>query len=158
LHDEACAAYELAEQAFHRALSAKPTEPTAALYSEEGIAQTIDDIKTGKVDPMKVWQTLANSPLSPEWTAYDTALKAWKNDEERLRRETGLDDADTASEDACHAWGLVRDRIAAISATTLDGVLFKVRLHAATDDPDMVESIINDLLALWGGTPCLTAR
>lgn len=87
-------------------------------------------------------------------TAYQDAMKAWREATEQAERNSGL----TAAEEAVTAADLVRlairDKIVSTRATTLAGLTFKARYASAhfpgDPDEDVMKSIVEDLLAMAG--------
>ncbi len=89
---------------------------------------------------------------SPQEEAHAAAMLRFEAECERLRDECG-EAAASEAEDAAHD-GVVslRDEIVQIQATTVAGLVFKAKYAAAhyadEYDPDIMVSIVDDLLAL----------
>ena len=67
--------------------------------------------------------------------------------------EAGLAAAEATVREAQNASDALRNRIVEIPATTLTGLIFKARYAAKHDcEPDVVTSIVNDLLAIGEAT------
>jgi hypothetical protein len=89
---------------------------------------------------------------NPDWAAYEAAVEAWEEEDERIRAETGESAASERSTETLDAVSALRDKIVAIRATTLAGLKFKAKyaLEHYADDPDeeVMQSIAEDLLAI----------
>jgi len=134
-------ALRIAEDNARRNVSEKPAAPEMDRESREAIDEF------GR----RMAEIRARGP-SAEQAAHENALRQWEADTARARAESGLDVAHEAEAKALDAVGELQARVAETPARTLAGLIFKARYAAERDhDPVVMESIVNDLLALDGG-------
>jgi hypothetical protein len=88
---------------------------------------------------------------SVEEADHEAALLKWEADTARVRAECGVDDAEAAEGEALDVVMELQARVAETPARTLASLIFKARYAAERDnDPDVMASIVADLLALDG--------
>ena len=87
-----------------------------------------------------------------DWAAYEAAVEAWEEEDERINAETGARAACERADEASHEVYCLRDKIVAIRATTLAGLKFKAEFafqHCVGEpDEEVMQSIMEDLLAM----------
>ncbi len=131
----------VADSAFIRGLPPRPVYPEG-FVRDEAWQKRVDEI---------VARFQARGP-SPEEANHDAAMERWEAECERLRDECGETAASEAEEAAHDEIIDLRNEIIQIQATTLTGLVFKAKYAAAhySDDydPDVMVSIVDDLLAL----------
>ena len=134
-------ALRIAEDNARRNVSEKPAAPEMDRESREAIDEF------GR----RMAEIRARGP-SAEQAAHENALRQWEADTARARAEGGLDTAYAAERAALDAVMALQARVVETPAKTLAGLIFKARYAAERDhDPVVMESIVNDLLALDGG-------
>ena len=91
---------------------------------------------------------------SPEAAAHVAACEARAQEDKRLHDETGLTAAQERGEEINADVLALRDEIVATRATTLAGLKFKAKYaidhYPGEPDPDVMESIVDDILAMTG--------
>jgi hypothetical protein len=80
--------------------------------------------------------------------AADAAEDAWEQECDRVEIETGVLAAEQRLFETGKITDRIRDQIAAIRATTIDGRRFKARYLVEHDADNVSASIVNDLLAM----------
>jgi hypothetical protein len=120
----------------------RPAQPEPSFVKEDWF-QTFKE---------KMAELNANPNPSPEWAAYDVALKAWEEEIARIDLETGAAAACDHADDLLCEVDAICDKIIAIRATTLAGLKFKAK-YVAEHDPDapsleLLDSIIADILEM----------
>ena len=142
---EAHRAQTVAEDAYFAAAPARPEllgSDSASFTSEEWFLT------------FKEKMAELSARRSPEEAARDQALRAREDADDRLEIDCGLRDARGRVSDAITTLDAVRDRLAAMRATTLAGLKFKAKYaaeHFPNEwDPDVMASIVDDILAMSG--------
>jgi hypothetical protein len=129
-----------AEESYFAARQPRPARPESGLDEEEWFQTFARKMREYNAEP------------KPEWAAYEAAVEAWEDEDERIRVETGEMAASERSTETVDEACALRDRIVAIRATTLAGLKFKAKyaLEHYADNPDeeVMQSIAEDLLAI----------
>jgi hypothetical protein len=96
----------------------------------------------------------AARPPRPETDPHGPARRAWLKEVSRISDECGMTAAEERASEAFHRVNVMSARLVSIQATTLAGLIFKAKFAAAhlpdQWDPDVMASIVEDLLAMGG--------
>ena len=85
----------------------------------------------------------------PEDLAYEEARKSLQSAEFEARLESGLAYAEQLEDEKSVFVSEIKDRMLAMSASTLAGLIFKAKYASERDyDPDVMASIIDDLVSM----------
>lgn len=129
------------------AAAAKPEKPEPPKdWTKEDIEVAVQELHRGRRDSLERRDEADRS--------YEEACRAWDDSRDRLWDEMGVSAAEDLNREASDAVDDLGDRVAAIRARTLAGLIFKAKYAVAHNeseaDPRVVESIVEDLLAMAG--------
>jgi hypothetical protein len=135
-HNTALAAFDRADDVYS-ALRSQPPEDSPDRDDDEMLARV---------------RTLIAEYKLPSSEPFNQAVTAWRAEDERLKHECGVVQAEADVAARCDKVAEVRARITATPATTIRGLIFKARYaaeHYPEDyDVDTMQSIVDDLVAM----------